>query len=396
MATIGELETAIKKQFPKGIKTTLQKMQLSYLVNYTRVLRNVNAVSNEIDGIMAKRYAVLIKNFRKYLDKEGAEYSLERTKRQIKTLFNEANRLNIPVEKMVNDAVKEIGPSFRDQVTTLYDDFSLGLDEGNARVFFDKAGEYRTNLTMATIHNKEVFGGLKLINDDSAKRVNKRLAEFAATGEAPKGLIKDIQEDLNINRTSAKRLVRTEMIASANATALDEFKAHGTEKVAWSAAFDSNTCPICFRLNGRIWPIDDKARKVPPAHPNCRCTLLPIPTDDIFIDEDLKQGLNQEGEKETGQKFLEGKSDKFLQNALGSKYKADLFKQGVPLRKIVTSTGHVKGDTELRDFIGRIKNDKQLKRFFGDDPGRIYRIKKSELPKKPILKKQKVKNYKGE
>jgi hypothetical protein len=46
--------------------------------------------------------------------------------------------------------------------------------------------------------------------------------------------------------------------------------------VQWLATLDHRTCIICGAYDGRIWTKEKMYEvKVPPAHPNCRCVLVP-------------------------------------------------------------------------------------------------------------------------
>ena len=55
-----------------------------------------------------------------------------------------------------------------------------------------------------------------------------------------------------------------------------------TTRWVWNAVLDSNTCPICAPLNGKLVPKPPTfvstgfSRTLPPVHPNCRCVILPV------------------------------------------------------------------------------------------------------------------------
>ena len=51
---------------------------------------------------------------------------------------------------------------------------------------------------------------------------------------------------------------------------------------AWNAVLDSRTCPVCAPLDGKIVPAPPTfvstgfSRTLPPVHPRCRCSILPV------------------------------------------------------------------------------------------------------------------------
>lgn len=77
------------------------------------------------------------------------------------------------------------------------------------------------------------------------------------------------------NRIQA--LTRTYAMTAANEGAMALYNANSNlvEGVEWLAANDTRVCPPCARLNGMVWLLGDVDLQRPPAHVNCRCTLIP-------------------------------------------------------------------------------------------------------------------------
>jgi SPP1 gp7 family putative phage head morphogenesis protein len=83
---------------------------------------------------------------------------------------------------------------------------------------------------------------------------------------------------LRANRQSAEILARTVINATANQSRLEMYRANAEamDGVQWLATLDHRTCMICAAYDGKIWTVDKLYEvKVPPAHPNCRCVLIP-------------------------------------------------------------------------------------------------------------------------
>ena len=83
---------------------------------------------------------------------------------------------------------------------------------------------------------------------------------------------------LKTNRQSAEILARTVINATANQSRLEMYRANADvmDGVQWLATLDHRTCLVCGAYDGKIWTKDKMYEvKVPPAHPNCRCVLIP-------------------------------------------------------------------------------------------------------------------------
>jgi len=83
---------------------------------------------------------------------------------------------------------------------------------------------------------------------------------------------------LEANRRSAETLARTAVNAVANQSRMEMYQANidVLDGVQWLGTLDHRTCIICGSYDGTIWTSDKMHEvQVPPAHPNCRCVLIP-------------------------------------------------------------------------------------------------------------------------
>jgi len=113
-------------------------------------------------------------------------------------------------------------------------------------------------------------------------------------GEMTNSLFKEIPQVFKTAKFNAHRLVRTEVMNSYNHHHLEGLiDAHGEDdeiKMRWDASYDFRRCPECADLDGRIvevagnftasWKTKSGLAKAsthrrPPAHPQCRCVLVP-------------------------------------------------------------------------------------------------------------------------
>lgn len=123
------------------------------------------------------------------------------------------------------------------------------------------------------------FEELAGITEAMDKAISKTLAQGLAEGRSPRDIARQLRDRVQkIGITRARTIARTEVIAAhADATlnAYAEAKVEGVELEAeWSTTGDAKVCPVCERLEGRVFSLR-KARNMLPAHPNCRCAWRP-------------------------------------------------------------------------------------------------------------------------
>jgi SPP1 gp7 family putative phage head morphogenesis protein len=73
----------------------------------------------------------------------------------------------------------------------------------------------------------------------------------------------------------AEVIARTEIIRASNQGALAVYRQYDVKRVRWLTALDERVCRICGPLHGKVFPIDNIPFGGPPAHPRCRCFIVP-------------------------------------------------------------------------------------------------------------------------
>lgn len=69
------------------------------------------------------------------------------------------------------------------------------------------------------------------------------------------------------------RLIRTETMHIFFKASMKAYSESGVKFVRWITTMDEKTCPICWRRDLRVYPIDLCPKY--PDHPFCRCVLIP-------------------------------------------------------------------------------------------------------------------------
>ncbi|MBA7536601.1 hypothetical protein ES705_28865 [subsurface metagenome] len=122
---------------------------------------------------------------------------------------------------------------------------------------------------------------IKSILDTTFDALKRTLAEGVDAGESISKLAKRVTAEYkDCKGYKAVRIARTETITASNQGALQGYKQSGVvEKKEWLTAFDERTCEECSALDGEVVGLDENfsgGLSTPPAHPNCRCTILPV------------------------------------------------------------------------------------------------------------------------
>lgn len=118
---------------------------------------------------------------------------------------------------------------------------------------------------------------------------------------------------LDVGRSQTQRLVRTEYMHALNQGQIESYRAKGYTKLKWVATMDDKTSEICRKRNGKEYDID----RLPdiPAHPNCRCTMVPV----IDMAAAEKRGDEIRKLKDKSQKQIEYLSRTNMKEKVGNK-----------------------------------------------------------------------------
>jgi len=127
------------------------------------------------------------------------------------------------------------------------------------------------------------------LNATTINRIGTRLADALKTGASGAELGKNL-EDIVGDPVRAYTIANTEMKRAMSNGAMDNYRDLGVEKMEWSAL---DPCDLCAEFDGQQRAIGEEFGEdvtEPPAHTNCRCTVMPVPQftgeDDSSDDEE--------------------------------------------------------------------------------------------------------------
>jgi len=121
-----------------------------------------------------------------------------------------------------------------------------------------------------------VDNNFSLVKDANAymkKEMLRHISTGILEGKSIYKIQKALQSTINITKTRATMIARTEIIRSYNQGAINQYKKVGVKKWKWICSYDDRTCEACASRDGNIYKMGEMQ---PPAHPQCRCSVSPI------------------------------------------------------------------------------------------------------------------------
>lgn len=153
------------------------------------------------------------------------------------------------------------------------------------------------------------------INDLAVQELDKEKPSSAQFMEAAKQVIEQAEKN-------AKTVAKTEMVKLTNLVTIEVSKAAGMKWKTWIA--ETEGCPLCKTLHGQTFPLEDafyqkgvqvvifdmegKKHTVsieedllyPPAHPNCKCFILPhLEVDELDVSEEDEEEEERDSHSST-------------------------------------------------------------------------------------------------
>ena len=111
-------------------------------------------------------------------------------------------------------------------------------------------------------------------NEALKETLNEQLLYCVATGKNPSELKQLLQERFDVSFSQADALVRTELSHIQTQAAQKRYEDYGIDEVEIWAEKDERQCEHCGKLHTKRYPV---GANVPvPAHPRCRCTVIPV------------------------------------------------------------------------------------------------------------------------
>lgn len=192
-------------------------------------------------------------------------------------------------EKLMRDSVEQAAKQLVSSVATGINDGSLSVDA--LKQANEQAIAWAKDRAAEMVGKKWIDGELVdnpnaeyAITDGTRDMLQRFVTDALESGDSNEDLADGIKAVYAFSDDRAEMIARTETARADVEGALETYRATGlVEQKEWLAAPDC--CDECQAMDGDVVPLDglfgsDGGVAGPPLHPNCRCDVLPVITND--------------------------------------------------------------------------------------------------------------------
>jgi len=160
------------------------------------------------------------------------------------------------------------------------------------RAAFDLIPESRVKAILSTNWSGQMFSDRVWDNTNAlADGLKHDMLVGIMAGKSEQHMADDIMNRCGVGAFEARRLVRTETTCVANMAELDGYRELDIDEYEFSACLDSRTSDLCRELDGKVFKRNSAQAGVnlPPMHPFCRSTTLPVLPSEEDLDKELAE-----------------------------------------------------------------------------------------------------------
>lgn len=160
------------------------------------------------------------------------------------------------------------------------------------RAAFDLIPESRVKAILSTNWSGQMFSERVWDNTNAlADGLKHDMLVGIMAGKSEQHMADDIMNRCGAGAFEARRLVRTETTCVANMAELYGYKELDIDEYEFSACLDSRTSDLCRELDGKVFKRNSAQAGVnlPPMHPFCRSTTLPVLPSEEDLDKELAE-----------------------------------------------------------------------------------------------------------
>ena len=160
------------------------------------------------------------------------------------------------------------------------------------RAAFDLIPESRVKAILSTNWSGQMFSQRVWDNTNAlADGLKHDMLVGIMAGKSEQHMADYIMNRCGVGAFEARRLVRTETTCVANMAELYGYKELDIDEYEFSACLDSRTSDLCRELDGKVFKRNSAQAGVnlPPMHPFCRSTTLPVLPSEEDLDKELAE-----------------------------------------------------------------------------------------------------------
>lgn len=254
------MKEAQEKQANKSIKETQKQLRAYY----------IRAMKSVLDGFTATYDKLLSTIGEGEIPTPADLYKLDK-------YWKLQGRLKRELQRLGDNQIAELSKKFEEEFWCIYEAMALTSQEAFSSMSKEGARQLINQIWCADgkSWSQRVWNN----TDRLQQALNDKLTECVITGKTTSQLKKLLQDEFGVSYNRADTIVRTEMAHIQTQAARQRYQEYGIQEVEIYADTDNRTCPICAKLDGKRFGINDSLPI--PAHPRCRCCALPIIKEEI-------------------------------------------------------------------------------------------------------------------
>jgi len=237
---------------------TIQRLDAVLDASFNRLLRRVRVHMRAGYSDPAQRNLAILQLLRRLIPSTVRPEALDAYDRALRTLVTEAQRLGLLSAAGTTEDAMPTRP--RVDVTIPLDATLAALQQ--AKTFLWKHGQTFAETTATLI------------------------AQGITEGRPTAAMVTDARQRLDVVKSRAETIVRTESLRAYNTASDRYYSAQGIDTVLYYATADDRSCTICAPRAGRIYR---RGTVTTPLHPNCRCYLAPWSQNIAELDPDYAE-----------------------------------------------------------------------------------------------------------
>lgn len=237
----------------RGIKATEQQLRKYYL----------NTMNKTI-GQFEKTYNKVLSSIKEEKEVTPADlYKLDKYWQMQGQLQQELQKLGDKTHKLMSE-------KFIEQYQNIYE--SVALKDGAMFNTIDEATANQMINQIWCADGKNWSERIWTNTDKLQQALNDNLIHCVVSGKTTSELNRMLQQDFKASFSRADTIIRTEMARIQTQSALERYKSYGIQQVEILA--DDAGCTHCEKLHKTKYFVNEN---IPiPAHPNCRCCIIPV------------------------------------------------------------------------------------------------------------------------
>lgn len=217
---------------------------------------------------------------------------IRRARIQIRAPYSDPAQRNLALL----EEFRQLIPAYNPERIDAYDRVLRSLFQSATRYGYDIAGELTQAMSPAkpridvdipldavAVATSQAKGYLHRHGERFAEIAAQSVAQGLAEGRPTDFMVDDLRQRLNVTKSRATTIVRTESLRAYNDASARYYSVQGIQYVIYYATADDRSCPWCSPRAGHIYR---RGEIRVPLHPQCRCYLAPWDLDLANIDPD--------------------------------------------------------------------------------------------------------------